>query len=416
MDDSSSEEEEEDDDDVEMAMAIILNDEVRRPRLGSQFGRAYINRDRAEGHAKIMRDYFNPNAIYPEKYFRRRFRMHKSLFLTIAKAVEKHDDWFKLRRSASGEISASPLMKCLAAVRVLAYGCSADAIDDYVRIGEDTILEAVRRFTMAVIEIFGDEYLRAPNEDDTERLLGESQERGWPGMLGSIDCMHWTWKNCPAGWKGQYKGHCNDPTIILEAVASKDLWIWHAYFGLPGSHNDLNVLARSPLFSRLVAGDAPRVSYEVNNREYTMGYYLADGIYPTWATFVKTIPKTLINNPKKAHFAKVQESARKDVECAFGVLQKRFGIIKGPAEYWKPKVLWQIMKCCIILHNMIIEDERGMPENFRYISNGDQVEPAHDANRIQAFLQAHARIENKEVHEQLQQDLVEHHWVLHGAT
>jgi hypothetical protein len=54
LDDSSSKEEEEDDDDVEMAMAIILNDEVRRPRLGSQFGRAYVNRDRAEGHAKIM--------------------------------------------------------------------------------------------------------------------------------------------------------------------------------------------------------------------------------------------------------------------------------------------------------------------------------------------------------------------------
>jgi hypothetical protein len=54
-------------------------------------------------------------------------------------------------------------MKCLAAVRVLAYGSSADSIDDYVHIGEDTILEAVRRFTLAVMEIFGDEYLRAHN-------------------------------------------------------------------------------------------------------------------------------------------------------------------------------------------------------------------------------------------------------------
>jgi hypothetical protein len=58
-------------------------------RLGSQFGRAYINRDRAEGDAKIMQDYFIEGATYLEKYFRRRFRMHKSLFLTIAKAVEK---------------------------------------------------------------------------------------------------------------------------------------------------------------------------------------------------------------------------------------------------------------------------------------------------------------------------------------
>lgn len=46
-------------------------------------------------------------------------------------------------------------------------------------------------------------------------------------------------------------------TIVLEAVASEDLWIWHSFFGLPGSHDDLNVLSRSPLFARLVAGDAP---------------------------------------------------------------------------------------------------------------------------------------------------------------
>jgi hypothetical protein len=32
------------------------------------------------------------------------------------------------------------------------------------------------------------------------------------------------------------------PTIILEALVSKDFWIWHAVFGLPGSHNDINAL------------------------------------------------------------------------------------------------------------------------------------------------------------------------------
>jgi hypothetical protein len=73
--------------------------------------------------------------------------------------VEKYDEWFKLWRSASGEISASPLIKCVASVRVLAYGCSADTIDYYVRIGEDTLLEAVRRFTRAKIDVFSSEYL-----------------------------------------------------------------------------------------------------------------------------------------------------------------------------------------------------------------------------------------------------------------
>ena len=33
-------------------------------------------------------------------------------------------------------------------------------------------------------------------------------------------------------WKGQYISHTRDPTIILEIVASYDLWIWYAFFGL----------------------------------------------------------------------------------------------------------------------------------------------------------------------------------------
>ena len=92
-----------------------------------------------------------------------------------------------------------------------------------------------------------------------------------------------------------YFGHIHEPTIILEAMASKDLWIWHTFFWLPRSHNDINVLERSDVFANLAEGRAP----SVNGHDYTMGYYLADGVYPPWATFVKTIHASLGNKKKK---------------------------------------------------------------------------------------------------------------------
>jgi hypothetical protein len=73
-------------------------------------------------------------------------------------------------------------------------------------------------------------------------------------MLGSIDCMHWEWRNCPTSWRRQFCGRNSRPTMILEAVAGYDLWIWHAFFGMPGTNNDLNVPHRSPVFDPLRNG------------------------------------------------------------------------------------------------------------------------------------------------------------------
>nr|GEY21008.1 protein ALP1-like isoform X1 [Tanacetum cinerariifolium] len=66
------------------------------------------------------------------------------------------------------------------------------------------------------------------------------------------------------------------PTIMLEAVASQDLWIWHAFFGVAGANNDINVLDNSPLFDDILNDTAPIVLYVVNGVGYEKGYYLAD--------------------------------------------------------------------------------------------------------------------------------------------
>ena len=59
---------------------------------------------------------------------------------------------------------------------------------------------------------------------------------------------------------------------------------------------------------------------------------------------------------QKKYFAKAQEAARMDLERAFGVLQSRFAIVRGPGRVWDTKTLGNIMKVCVIMHNMIIED------------------------------------------------------------
>ena len=117
---------------------------------------------------------------------------------------------------------------------------------------------------------------------------------------------------------------------------------------------------------------------------------------------------------KEATFTRAQESARKDIERAFGVLQARFAIVRGPARFWDKKTRVNIMKCCVILHNMILEDERGLNLPCFYDNVGTRVQPERNPNRLQAFLQTHREIESANTHCQLQKDLVEHHWQLDG--
>jgi hypothetical protein len=116
--------------------------------------------------------------------------MRRPVFLRIMNVVEKHDNYFVQKRNAAGVLGLSSLQKVVAAFRMLAYGVPADALDEYIRIGESTALEALRKFVVAVVEVFGPECMRLPNEHDTTRLLAIGASRGFPCMLGSIDCMH----------------------------------------------------------------------------------------------------------------------------------------------------------------------------------------------------------------------------------
>nr|BAD36605.1 ribosomal protein-like [Oryza sativa Japonica Group] len=251
--------------------------------------RRYCRRDRIGGHARIMADYFCENPVYSDRDFRRRFRMRRPLFLRILNALGEWSEYFTQRVDGIGQLGLSPIQKCTAVNRMLAYAASADQVDEYCRIGGSTALESLKLFCQGVIEIFGPEYLHQPNVDDTGRLLQIHGSRGFPDLL------------------------------------------W---------------------------GRAPRVNFMVNGHWYDKGYYLADGIYPEWATLVKSIK--LPQSPKQRLFANAQESQRKDVECAFGILKARFKIIAVPCQLWKLDEIGMIMRACIIMHNMIIEDERGM--------------------------------------------------------
>ncbi|GJR03809.1 C2 calcium-dependent membrane-targeting protein [Tanacetum coccineum] len=118
--------------------------------------------------------------------------------------------------------------------------------------------------------------------------------------------------------------------------------IWHAFFGVAGANNDLTVLNNSPLFDDLLDGIDPVAPFECNGVTFEKGYYLADGIYPQWASFVKSF--TVASSEKNVLYKRKQEGARKDIERAFGVLQGRtsdpYVVLQLDSQIVKSKIKW----------------------------------------------------------------------------
>ncbi|XP_024317268.1 uncharacterized protein LOC100842771 [Brachypodium distachyon] len=135
---------------------------------------------------RIVAQYFANPPMYNDKFFRRRFRMSKNLFLRIVDKVESHDDYFRQRANAVGLLGATPVQKIVVVFRMLAYGVPADNVDDVMSLAESTMNEAFKHFVRAVVEIFGEQYLRAPTVDDTKRLFVMNKARGFPSMLGCV--------------------------------------------------------------------------------------------------------------------------------------------------------------------------------------------------------------------------------------
>ncbi|KAL4555182.1 hypothetical protein LXL04_037793 [Taraxacum kok-saghyz] len=110
-----------------------------------------------------------------------------------------------------------------------------------------------------------------------------------------------------------------------------------------------------------ILGIAPPPNYVIKGKEYNMGYYLAD----------------------------------------------------GPARLWRKEILHDIMTSCIIMHNMIIEDERDVNATIK--DRGEEptmeLEMVVDADvRFQEFLDRHKKIKDKDAHNELRNALIEYLW------
>ena len=129
-------------------------------------------------------------------------------------------------------------------------------MDDMPRMSVESHRQAFFVTLKAIYCRFGPIYLnRKPTESQLRNVVRKYEERGFPGCMGAVDCIHLHWKNCPVPYEGQYHNPKDGKfaTISCEALCDSSLCL-HWFVGRCGTNNELTILRHSPLFIDTING------------------------------------------------------------------------------------------------------------------------------------------------------------------
>ncbi len=119
----------------------------------------------------------------------------------------------------------------------------------------------------------------------------------------------------------------------------------------PGSVHDVRVFANSQLNQMLSDGTIPCCKRKIVPSEHAVLIcILGDPVYPLLPSLMKEFAKGTDLYRSRSIFGYRLSSARMVVECAFGRLKARFGILRKPIDMCLPNIVYVIMSC-FILHN-----------------------------------------------------------------
>ncbi len=278
--------------------------------------------------ANIYSNCYSPSATFDDKQFTSTFRITREMADNVLNKIARANPFFQQQCCCNTtNIAIDPKAKLLIVLKHLATGASTQNFVDYHQLSYTTAKQSVLQLCCAVAnsKVLRNKYMHSMTCSDVKAIASHhNRVHGVDGMIGSIDCTHFAWKNCPVAWQGAYHGAKGGPTLVLEALTNYNLHIWEALLLAPGALNDINIWEQSQLLQKFTDGLFIRnvdFCYTVRNEIFTKLWATADGIYPSLARFVKA-PK--VPAPGKEYYTNWQTATRKDVERAFGVLKSKF--------------------------------------------------------------------------------------------
>ncbi|XP_039966819.1 protein ALP1-like isoform X1 [Bactrocera tryoni] len=168
----------------------------------------------------------------------------------------------------------------------------------------------------------------------------------FPNVIGCIDVMHISISQ-PVKDSLSFYNSTGNYSVVLQAIVDGNFKFMDVFIGCPGRCHDAAIWEMSPIRKSIVKGELKICSG---------CHLLGDSTYPLESFLMVPYKDNGSLTPKQIKYNKILCSTRAHVEQAFGILKKKFRILKyiDVHQAHLPKTF---TLACIILHNIIIENE-----------------------------------------------------------
>lgn len=340
------------DSDEEDAATSQRRQHIWAPREKTDFTATTIQRH--------LRSGFYEHPTRGESRFRAKYRVPTSVYMELKAELVALDPLLDPKNSKSKRRDhLVPIdNKLLTTLRILGRGMIVQDDLDHSGMSVDMIRKTFKRVTRLMSKELFDRYVHLPQSDEEmARCMQMYTDIGLPGAFGSMDATHVPWDNCPFLMRNAHVGKEGFPTLTHNCVVSNDLFFMSVTRSKPGSFNDKTLVRFDKASEMMRNGEYSDVEFSLYDEfgravSHKDPYLIVDGGYHLWRHLMCGYGRAA--DEKQAAFTSRLTSARKDVECAFGVLKQRFRILKTPLQFRYAAQIDAVFRCCVMLHNRIL--------------------------------------------------------------
>jgi len=206
-----------------------------------------------------------------------------------------------------------------------------------------------------------DEYIYLPhNVAALKHTMNSYESVGLPGACGSIDVVHIKWSACPAGDHNRAKGKEGYPTVAFQCITDYNRRFLGIFGPQFGTRNDQEIVKLDPNVMKIRSTWFSRIfwSYYTETgaiRQEKGVYLICDNGYLRWPELICPYGAGEPVHTEAGFFSSNIESVRKDVECTFGIIKKRWRILNNGFYYRDIVTCEKIFVTCCCLHNFLLD-------------------------------------------------------------